>query len=123
MKARLKGDDKEREFVLCFCNGEFVGCCLKEEQKNSSNMNIIPRELLVFPEDDKEATFPNKVDWEQRRYELAKDFLARCNFTYDVYESCVKSPATAADTIAKASVMMADALIKLLRKDETEQSD
>lgn len=123
MKARLKGDDKEREFVLCFCNGEFVGCSLKEEQKNSSNMNIIPRELLVFPEDDKEATFPNKVDWEQRRYELAKDFLARCNFTYDVYNSCVKSPATAADTIAKASVMMADALIKHLRKDETEQSD
>ena len=34
MKARLKGEDKEREFVLCFCNGEFVGCSLKEEQKN-----------------------------------------------------------------------------------------
>lgn len=55
--------------------------------------------------------------WEQRRYEIAKEFLTRCYFSSDVYDNILKSSSTAADTIAKASVMMADALIKHLRQD------
>ena len=57
-----------------------------------------------------------EIDWEQRRYELSKDFLARCNFSYDVYNSCVRSSTTATETIAKAAVMLADALISELKK-------
>ena len=68
-----------------------------------------------------------ETKWEQRRYELAKEFLLRCQFTPDVYDACIRaqhnSSTGAVNTIAKASVMMADALIKHLRQDETEQSD
>lgn len=60
--------------------------------------------------------------WEQRRYELSKEFLLRVQFTPEVFDACLDSP-NRADTVAQVAVMMADAMIKHLRKDETEQSD
>lgn len=61
-------------------------------------------------------------EWEQRRYELSKEFLLRVQFTPEVFDACLDSP-NRADTVAQVAVMMADAMIKHLRKDETEQSD
>ncbi|MBE6199770.1 MAG: hypothetical protein E7138_05690 [Rikenellaceae bacterium] len=63
-----------------------------------------------------------EIKWEQRRYELAKEFLLRVCFPPEVFESCLGMPQRA-DTVAQVAVMMADALIKHLRQDETEQSD
>lgn len=75
-------------------------------------------ELMKEEELSIEAAECSSIDWwEQRRYEIAKEFLTRCYFSSDIYDNILKSSSTAADTIAKASVMMADALIKHLRQD------
>lgn len=88
---------------------------------HNSNTQGIPASFFQnHVVDVKEINFSNKVDWEQRRYEIAKEFLTRCYFSSDVYDNILKSSSTAADTIAKASVMMADALIKHLRPEESE---
>ena len=63
-----------------------------------------------------------EIRWEQRRYELSKEFLLRVQFTPEVFDACLDS-SNRADTVAQVAVMMADAIIKHLRKDETEQSD
>jgi hypothetical protein len=97
---------------------------ISSDAPQSPNPQGIPASVIQnHVEDDKEVNFPNKVDWEQRRYEIAKEFMARCYFSSDVYSNILKSSSTAADTIAKASVMMADVLIKHLRQDESEWTD
>lgn len=78
------------------------------------------KEFLL--KNDKEDNFPIKIDWEKRRYELSKEFLLRVHFTPEVFDACL-GQYNKADTIAQVAVMMADALIKHLREDETEQSD
>ena len=61
--------------------------------------------------EDVEEELSTQIDWEQRRYEIAKDIMAAflSNFCSNVY---VGNP----DEQAKSAVMFADALITELKK-------
>lgn len=73
LKARLKGSDEMQEFVMSFDEtGDFKGLALVTTVgENETTYLTIPRDLVVFPEDDKEDNSPNKVDWEQARINAA----------------------------------------------------
>ncbi len=59
------------------------------------------------------------VDWEQRRYEIAKDMMAAIMNNPDIAAGVACEPKVAADipvTLAELSVTFADALIEELRR-------
>ena len=61
-----------------------------------------PTEVDIVPKSSKEYNTPKSIDWEQRRYEIAKEMLSLSATEYD----------------AEYAVECADSLIKELRKGE-----
>ena len=55
----------------------------------------------------------NQIDWEQRRYEIAKDIFTRCLSHEDVRAFCARE----LDMTAEDCVREANALIKALKKE------
>lgn len=64
-----------------------------------------------FKERELEFLETNNIDWEQRRYEIAKDIMAAF-----LSNSCVDVHGDSADEHASDAVLYADALISELKK-------
>lgn len=69
---------------------------------------------------DSQLEFSTEIDWEQRRYEIAKDamgaFIASSSYQYCVNNNYYESQHTAPNFVAEDAVEYADALIKELKK-------
>ena len=102
--------DRNKDGEVIFLDKSIIGCMVRDNKNNATRIwdNCInhivketPEEILAMP--DIEET--NKViDWEQRRYEIAKHILPQMS---------VIRPITAA---AEHAVHYADALIKEVKK-------
>ena len=67
-----------------------------------------------------------KIDWEQRRYEIAKEMMPYCavDFTELLHEGAVNEKwngKTIYQIVAENAVLYADALIKELKKKKDEE--
>lgn len=81
MKARIKGTTEWDDFTPMFNSSGELMCFVRTSQiqrkTNECGWQVCewPNEMMVFPEDVQEDNF-TKIDWEQRRYEAAKDAMA-----------------------------------------------
>lgn len=62
--------------------------------------------------------FEKEIDWEQRRYEIAKELMK--GFAANPHDQCVEA---STGTLARWSVAGADELIKELKKGEKDAGD
>lgn len=105
MKAKVKATGKviilnEKVSLIDYARGFY-----KDTEGNKYH-----GEELEFIEEKNE----NPIDWEQRRYELAKELMK--GFAANPHNQCVDATT---ETLAQWSVGGADALIAELRKGET----
>lgn len=63
------------------------------------------------------------IDWEQRRYEIAKNIMPKCleNATTVLMKGGALPFNTLAETVAKNAIMYADALIEELKRTQTQK--
>ena len=101
--------DRNKDGEVIFLDKSIIGCMVRDNKNNATRIwdNCInhivketPEEILAMP--DIEET--NKViDWEQRRYEIAKHILPQMSIVQPVLS-------------AEYAVKCADTLIKELKK-------
>ena len=88
-----------------------INCSLfpdvKWEDKEPLEVDIVPKNIQ-----SKECEEPKTIDWEQRRYEIAKTMFPTC------IRDCSSMGEYRIDNGAEYAIMCAEALIKVLRKGE-----
>lgn len=107
MRARVKGTEEWTDFTAVFDRDGLLGF-VETPQYESRDKNYklypFPLSMMVFPEDVQEDNFP-KIDWEQRRYEIAKSAMP---FFQQVYKDNFR-------LIAEYAVRLADVIIAELK--------
>ena len=100
-----------------------------QKDKTQKKMTNIELEVLSMAKAALRKYNAGEIDWEQRRYEIAKDVLASILNEYDFFEFKVnetgQAPYELSDKckdnmahLAAASVAVSDALIKQLKGDK-----
>lgn len=107
MKARVKATGETIEVKPC-------------GHKSLSTKHNVYIDNLYREYVDLQLDFSTEIDWEQRRYELAKEamgaFIASPSYQFYVNNNYYEASIATAEYIAKDAVNYADALIAELRK-------
>lgn len=117
MKARIKGTDEIVDVKFSLHPNVEVSTAYwcSEDTKESYH----ERELIFLDEITPQRT-GTPIDWEQRRYELAKEamgaFIASASYQFCANNNYYEAHIATAEYIAKDAVNYADALIAELRK-------
>lgn len=116
MKARIK---KTGEIIeILGISNEYGTVTYIDYLNNLRHANFSDGVIELI--DDYESAQKSPIDWEQRRYELAKEamgaFIASPNYQFYSNREYYEGSIATAEYIAKGAVNYADALIAELRK-------
>ena len=130
MKARLKdnyiidanhtllaGAEVEITNGWCGCDGYYYGCILPDDEQMYVGGNEFAGSQHVINDNILEIIdYEPYINWEQRRYEIAKAVMAANYASPELMQFLTKEEAFPFDELARVSVKAVDALIKELRK-------